>query len=388
MGGDQSFHAMDIDPPPSEDDEDHNDDQTDEEENHEDPDGLEDPENRPPDDGQEEDQEDMEVENRFGNGVINDGGPQENGFHEGSATSSPLGSVARGNSPNSVLSFPSFTVLHGDRDMLPNYNPLELTQATFSPLSNPIPSEDEPQETNGLENYVDVVSYVEPSVLVNSQISGNSNVLSVDEHNVDVPSPGIGDLNTKDKDRKFSVGTMDNLPAWWRSWGFFCNAKTNIVQADQDTLFDTENEMVVKEVDAESLPQLREMAEKEVNGLTEYHHESSSKSQGKGKHEAKTLVRRTFKRQGMSFMARQAQQKRGTQMLMYQKELRTNGTLATDQSLIVPTYQPHRTLERLKIWKRQMALENMTVRSDLLVGNEAKETDTMAKRPREVTEEE
>ncbi|CAI9095296.1 OLC1v1031214C1 [Oldenlandia corymbosa var. corymbosa] len=87
-------------------------------------------------------------------------------------------------------------------------------------------------------------------------------------------------------------------------------------------------------------------------------------------------------------MARKAQQQRGRQMLLYQKELRINGTLATDQSLTVPNYQPHRTLERLKRWKRLMAMENMTVRSDLLVGNEAKETDTVTKRPREVTEEE
>ncbi|CAI9090760.1 OLC1v1025594C1 [Oldenlandia corymbosa var. corymbosa] len=340
MDGDQGFHAMDIDPPPSEDDEDHNGDQTDEEENHEDPD-----------------------ENRFGNGVINDGGPQENGFHEGSATSSPPGSVARGNSPNSVLSFPSFTVSHDDRDRLPNYNLLELTQATFSPLSNLIPSEDQPQETNGLENSVDVVSYVEPSVLVNSQISGNSNVLSVEEHSVDVPSPGIGDLNIKDKDRKFSV--------------------------DQDTLFDTENEMVAKEVDAENLvtPEMEEadaqyqleeqaaqyfsrllVAGDEINSMEKAIILSWPQLREKVEKEAST------------------KQKRGRQMLMYQKELRTNGTLATDQSLTVLTYQPHRTLERLKRWKRQMALENMTVRSDLLVGNEAKDTDTMAKRPREVTE--
>ncbi|CAI9095295.1 OLC1v1031213C1 [Oldenlandia corymbosa var. corymbosa] len=221
MDGDKGLHAMDIDSPPSEDDEDHNDDQNDEEENHEDPDGPEDSDNGPPDDGREEDQEDMEVENRFDNGSINDGGPHENGFHEGSAASSPLGSAARGNSPNSVLSFPSFTILHGDGDMLPNHNPLELTKANFSPLSNLIPTEDQSHETNGLENFGGVVSYVDPSVLVNSEIPGNSNVLSVEEHSVDVPSPGIGDLNTKDEDRKFSVGTMDSLPAWWRSWGFF-----------------------------------------------------------------------------------------------------------------------------------------------------------------------
>ncbi|CAI9094999.1 OLC1v1030848C1 [Oldenlandia corymbosa var. corymbosa] len=403
MNGDQGFHAMDIDLSPSDDDEDHNDDQNDEEENHEDPDGPEGSDNGPPDDGQEEDQEDMEVEHRFGNGFLNDGGPQENGFHEGSAASSPLGSAAKGNSPNSVLSFPSFNVL--PRDMLPNHSMLELTQENFSPLSNLISTEDQLQETNGLENFVGVVSNVDPSVLVNSQIPRNSNVLSVEEHSADVPSPGIGDLNTIAEDRELI--------------------------ADQDTLFDMENELVVKEVEAESLvapqmeeaeaqyqleeqaaqyfsrllvagdeinsmekaiilswPQLGERTEKKVIGITEHRHDSSSKRQGKGIQEAKTLVGRNFKWQGMSFMARKAQQKRGRQMLLYQKELRIKGTLATDQSLTVPNYQPHRTLERLKKWKRLMAKENMIVRSDVLVGNEAKETTTVIKRPREVTEEE
>ncbi|CAI9099612.1 OLC1v1036461C2 [Oldenlandia corymbosa var. corymbosa] len=428
MNGDQGFHAMDIDPPPSEDDEDHNDDQSEEEENHADPDGPEDPDNGPPDDNLEEDQEDMEVENRFGNGAINEGGPQENGFHEGSANSTPPGSVARGNSPNSVLSFPSFTVLHDVQDMLHVHNLLVLAQSTVSLTSNRSISEEQSQDINAWDNFVHVISSVEPTILDSSLLSGNSNVLSREEPRVDVLSPDIGDLVVTDQGSQLNTSTMTNLPAWWRSWGFFCNAKTSLVQEDHDIDLESENVMVVREVIAESLatpemeegdaqfqlgeqaaqyfsrllvageevnsrekaiilswPQLRGMPEQGVPRLTEYCHHTPSTNQSKTNQVPRNLARRTFKRKGMSLTARQAQQQRGRQMQKYQLELRTNGTLQPVHFNMAQSQQPHRTLDRLKRWKRQVALDKLKVSSDLLVGNEAKDTSIMAKRPREVT---